>query len=509
MGLSCGASAVRAVRIKKTDTGYAIVDAVSMEYPPDREPNPTEMVSAVEQTGQKLGREKRRLVAGLPTTDAGIHFFEMPFDRPEKVAKVLRYEAEPLFLTPVDEMLLDYIPLPPSEENGNIGLVFGAKPESVGSLLENLSEAGLEPNAILPDRLGLLWAGKYFFNDPEEPLTRVLLDLGHKQTGLAIFRGARPVAVRSIYYGGRNITASLAKTLDLDWAEADQLKRGIDLSGEESEEREALVKAYQPLLSEIQRTLAGSFSNIGEDGPLVVLGGGGAAAPGLRPMLEGVLGLEIQPVSAYYSGPPGRVPFSPELVTPFGLALLGVNSGYQPNLRQGDFAPSQVFHRHKGTLIFMAALLLFLLLFKVGDLVYSLQVEKQRYLQAKTEVESLFKQTVPGGTRVVAPLIQLRQEVERAGGVATSLGSKGRVLDILMEISRLTSKYEKLRITDMALNPEMIELQGEGPSYEVIDRFKTELSNLAYFSETNLGGAKMDPTTKVLTFKISMKRKTG
>ena len=75
------------------------------------------------------------------------------------------------------------------------------------------------------------------------------------------------------------------------------------------------------------------------------------------------------------------------------------------------------------------------------------------------------------------------------------------------DISGVAGAHQGLRITNLSLTPKGLELQGEGGSFEVVDQFKTELANLPYFSEAVLGGARVDPTTKVLTFKISLKRK--
>ena len=337
------------------------------------------------------------------------------------------------------------------------------------------------------------------------------VDLGAEQTGLALFDNGRPVLIRSIYVGGRHLTRALAESRNLDLIEAEKIKRETNLAeAGSSENAAALAEAWQPLLSEIERSLIGVSSDFKEQPPVLVLGGGGALSPGLDRFLSEKLGFKAMFVGECAESGADRCALFSEMVSPFGLALLALTPGYNPNLRQGDFAPMEVLRRFRVALGLLAAGLLAILLINLGGLYHSYRVESQKYQSIKSEIERVFRETVPEVTTVVAPLAQLRQEIESAGGQALGVNTEGgRVLDLLLDVSRVTGAHESIRITDLALNPQSLELSGEGGSFEIIDQLKTKLGELPYFSETTLGGARMDPSTKVLTFKISLKRKTG
>ena len=198
-----------------------------------------------------------------------------------------------------------------------------------------------------------------------------------------------------------------------------------------------------------------------------------------------------------------------EFLSAYGLALVGMVPGRQPNLRQGDLAPRNILSRHRGALALTAAGLVLAALLGVGNLFYQYRIESGKYRAAKARIHQLFQEAAPHVTRIVNPRAQLEQEIEKARSSAGLTAGGGRVLDLVLGISRQAADHRGLRITDLTLNPQRIDLKGEGGSFETIDRLKTELSGLPGIAEATVGGARMDPGTRVLTFTISLKRTPG
>ena len=505
-----GSGGVQSVRLVRTERGFEMAGAFSREFPWDRDPHPSEIEAVLKQTADSLLVEGARLAVGLRARESSLHFIEVPFDNPDKVGRVLKYEAEPHFLTPVDDLLLDYLPLDPLEDGTKPGVVFGAAPAAVGQAMESLEEAEIEAEAVLPDLLGLLAAGRYFFKDDSEGAIRLLADLGAGHTGLAVFDGGRPIAARSFYYGGRDISKALAEALELDPYAAENLKRQTNLTAPESKARQALHDAWQPIVVEIGRTLAAALVEREAADPTVVVCGGGSQAPGLIQFLARRLELDVLPLTDFTRTLPSQMPFSADLASAFGLALLSLGPGRRPNLRQGELAPFKAFQRHRTPLTVLAVGIVLFLAINLGGLVASYRGEINRNRAVKKEIEQVFRKTLPGVTKVVAPLTQMRQEVQKVGGTLAATNPEGgRALDVLLEVSRVTSRHGGVRITDLNLSRDSLELSGEGGSFEVIDHLKSQLAGLPFFSETTLRGARMDPETKVLTFKISLKRVGG
>ena len=518
VGLSRGSSVIRAVRLSKSPDGVRIQGAAGFDLPLDRPPHPSEIEEAINKVCEGLVDEKVKVVTNISDRLAGCHLFDIPFNQPEKVQRVLRYNAEPLFLTPVDDMVLDYMPLAAADpDESKPGVVFGAGQETVTDLLQNLGEIGLEPEYIIPDRLGLILTGQYLLkNHIEEPL-HLMVDLGSDKTGLCLFENGRLALTRSILYGGNEITRSFAEELEQEQYDAELMKRTTSLVEDEDEDtwkrkaRTALIKAWNPLLLEIERSLASILLSRNDAiTPVMILCGGGAAAPGLDRFLTEQLGMDVRPLSAFTSGETGLRELTPEMATAFGLALLHLESGYKPNLRQGEHAPRRIFNKYRNAVLAMAAGIILTLVFHLGAVWYAGHFEESKHQKIKNELNKIYMETLNRSEKVQTPFILLEQAVDNLRMSSSSLNpGQQRALEVLLDLSRITGGHKGLRITSLVLNRKGLELQGEGGSFESIDILKTELGELEYISEVILGGARVDPNTKVLTFKISLKRKAG
>lgn len=506
VGLTLGEGGVHAVRLVRSGEGYKLEGGVSAVFQPDMPPRPAETEAVIRQIKDSLIDEKTGVSVGLSGKQSDLRFFGLPFSNADKINRVLRYEAEPLFLHPVDDFVLDFHKL--GYENGGVqqGVIIGARPENVSLLLDLLAAADLDPHTVLPEKIGLIAAGRQIFKDQQPGDIHVLVDFGAGQTGLAVFDGNRPLAVRTIFFGGRDLTLSLAQAGGMEPNDAEELKQRTDLSGLD-DSSPGPAAGWELLIREIERTVGAVDLDDEESRPVLVPVGGGAHTPGLEDFLQKRTGLKVQPLSDFN---PVEGGLAPEQVVPFGLAVLGLEAGRRPNLRQGDLAPQKVLIRYSRSIGFMAAGCILALILGLGNFFYNYNADLQKYRAAKAGINRLFMETAPHITRVVNPLAQLRQEVEKAQSAAGGMGAaEGGALEILLGVSRLAGAYEGLRITDLNLGPQRLELTGEGNSYEIIDRLTKQLENLPYFTDANIGGARTDPNTKVLTFRISLTRKGG
>ena len=510
VGLTMGAAGLRAVRITRGQDGLRIDGSLSVEFPLEWPPHPSELEAALRQVSDTLLNDRTRLIVGLRPPHADLRIFDPPFEKAEKNVRVLKYTAEPLFLTPVENLVMDYLPLP-GEREGAGGLVFGASPEAIQTALDDIGLGGLRADVVLPERLGLVLAGRVLFpGGPTAPGLRLLLDLGAQQTTLALFEDDRMRLIRSVHFGGRQMTMAMAENLNMEPLEAEVLKRETDWAVEDPE-KDTREELWAPLVLEIKRTLvgflAGQNGNMGQPDLEIVISGGGSRASGLAEYLTRALGLPARVVTDFLDADWGGATIQSDQISALGLALSGFLPGRRPNLLQGTLAPLHALKQFRTPLLVLGAGLLIALAMYGFDFYYQYRLQSQRYTEVKNEINQIFRQTLPHLTRIQAPLPQMRQEVEKARQASGALPSSGKVLDILLDISKLTSARPNVRITDFALTPDTVELTGEGGSYETIDELQAQLSGLPYLSQVTVGGARMDPNTKVLNFKVTMKRK--
>lgn len=507
LGLSVGQRAVQAARVSRSGTGFKLVNSSSVEFPAGRSPHPSEVEDALRKTVDLIAGERTRLVVNVPSRLSRLYLFDLPFDQPEKIRQVLSYSLEPFLMSRAEDLIFDYLPLAENRK-GKPGIAFGAEPAAVSSALEDLRSSGLEPDVILPDSLGLIVAGQFLLREKSEIEPRLLLDLGATQTSMVLYDTGRIISVRTIHYGGRNLTRGLAESLNVDMSEAETVKYQTNLSSEESSQAgEVLTEAWQPILREIRRTLAASLTGTDNSGPALVLAGGGALTPGLPEFLNRVLGLRTELLSSEGSDESRLSGLTPDMVPAAGLAMASL-APERPNLRQGEMAPKQALTRYRRSLGLMAGGVFLAGVIGFGNLIVDYRYQNRRYEATRAEILEIFKEASPEVTRIVSPLAQLRQKVEETRASLTGRATaQTKALDLLLEISRVTKKRRGLRLLDLSMSPLTIELQGEGESFEDVDRLKDDLVGLPFFSEVAVGGARMDPTTRKLNFKISLKRK--
>ena len=323
--------------------GPAIDGAVCINYPINPETGLVEVEEAVREAAESLINEKCRVVTNIQARLCGLHFFQLPFDRPDKIYKVLVYTAEPLFFgAGRGNGCWTMWNSPRSEfETEMPGLVFGARSETVAGIIDTLGAAGLEPGRGDP---GLPGTGGSGDNDSFGMIaasnTACCSTWGPVTPAWFYSRAAGVVIVRNILYGTKDLTRALAKGLGIDPGRAEEIKLSADLT-DNSEESRFLNEALVPLVSEIERTLAGALPGPTIFPPVIVLGGGGAFLKGLPEQLNEHFSLEIQGFDTLTGDDSGLADLQPDMLEPFGLALAAMRKGHVPNLRQGEFAPSQ------------------------------------------------------------------------------------------------------------------------------------------------------------------------
>jgi type IV pilus assembly protein PilM len=504
VGLSLGAASVTGVRLVRGDDGFVIEKADRAELPPDRPPHPTEIAAAAASVADSLMDDHTRLVVGLSGNRASMRFHDLPFTRPDKVRRILKYEAEPLFLSPIEDLVLDYLPLNGTGDGPYPSAVLAAPRDLLSAFMEDFTSSGLEPDAVLPERLAWLLAARNLLQDREGGF--LLLDFGAGQTGICAVENGRSIQVRSIPYGGRDITLALAESLNIDIYEAENLKKETRLDlNDTSPAGQILIKAYAPIISEIRRTMVAADM----ESPTLILSGGGASTQGLPEFLSAKTGCPTQPAADFITNISHHADLPPGGLTALGLAMIPLLPGYQPNLLQGDLAPRQRLAKHSRALVILAAGIIVALGLNLGNFIFDYQHTKAGYQTARDEIKQILIQTVPGipASGISDPLGQMKLELEQARArVAGQAGQGAKVLDIIKDLNQVAKSHDAIRITDLSLNPKTLELSGEGKSFESVDRFKTALTALPYFSHGVVGSARVDSKTKVLNFRITLTR---
>jgi type IV pilus assembly protein PilM len=212
--------------------------------------------------------------------------------------------------------------------NMNVLLV-AAKRSQIDDHLDLVSASGLMPEVIDVDpfALGNAWALATGVERRMEEAEKAMafVDIGARKTTINIVRGDVSLFTREIYFGGMDFTAAIARTLNVESAEAEAMKRG---SGDAADPmKEAVFPALDELGSEIQLSFDYFANTFEKTVDAIYLSGGGAK---LAPLREGFERIFEKPTAIFNpfqslkidSGVDGAMLINnaPQLVVAVGLA---------------------------------------------------------------------------------------------------------------------------------------------------------------------------------------------
>ena len=272
-----------------------------------------------------------------------VRYVKFPRLTKAELSATLTTEAEPFIPFDINEVQLGFHILSDIVEEGQKKMetvLVAAKKDLVAARLEILEGAGLTPAIIDVDSFALENVHDKM-SGPQPPAGAALyLNLGHTVTNLSIIEGGLSRVVRDIFISGSTLTKAIMKSLQVDLAKAEELKKtyGIIMDAAEKEKaladgnREALgvsqaiTGVTKDLVAEVHRSVDFYLSQGPERSiARIVLAGGTAALRNLSAHLAGELKVPVsvlQPFS-FLKSPPADMPaeLAPAFAVAVGLAL--------------------------------------------------------------------------------------------------------------------------------------------------------------------------------------------
>jgi len=119
---------------------------------------------------------------------------------------------------------------------------------------------------------------------------------------------------------------------------------------------------------------------------------------------------------------------------------------------------------------------------------------------------------LPEVKRVVNELQQMKARVQEERAKLGSLGGGpggGSPLEVLREVSLMLDPGSKVRVTELLVDPESIEVNGEADAFETVNQLKARLDRSGKFKDVQLKTARASSLENVIEFKIQMKQGDG
>jgi Tfp pilus assembly PilM family ATPase len=425
----------------------------------------------------------------LPPADVMFRQVSLPFHDDNKIRKTLAFELEPLIPQAVDEVVADYLTIPRD------GLLVAALTkkiirdciEKVEVNLGNVSIIDISSTALASQIL----AGK------TSAACGVILDIGAGSTAASFYENGAIVQIRSLAFGGEQITAALAQDLSVEKDAAEQLKINSDYPASC-----ATVDAVcRHFCSELKNTieymkLNGSLQN---DPAHITITGGGALFVVLQKELETSFSLPLEVLDLIRMKQLEieeniRHECPPQIMNTAIAAAMRAFAGRKSfNFRQGELAAKNVRFNLKGQIKWAAVVAGIIFLLAIVNQVLDYSLKTKRLDSIKKQISLIFKKDSPETKIMVDPVQQLKTKLaEDKKTFGFYKGDTGiTVLNILKEISSLISPSLDIVITTLSYENSIVSIKGEAKKTDDISTVRNELLKSRYFKDVTMGSTSL------------------
>lgn len=271
------------------------------------------------------------VVASLPESKSFVRVIQIPQMSDSEAENAVPYEAESFIPLPIDQVYLDW------QKIGNVGekmniLMIASPKDFVDKYLEFLDKAGLKPVALEVESQSCHRA----LIAPGSDETTLIIDIGASRSSLLMVEAGNLQFTSTIPIAGNTFTESIAKSLGVASAKAEEIKKKVGLSNtpEYPNIQTASLPALNNLTEEIKNILRFHGEHSEKTVSQVLLTGGGAAMKNLAEILgeqlrdAGVAQTLVADPWKNLAGLQSALPAGIEplgLTTTVGLAMRGVS----------------------------------------------------------------------------------------------------------------------------------------------------------------------------------------
>ncbi len=302
IGIDFGSSSIKIVQLRQEERYLSLVTYGELPLGPyvgtviggATNLNPSQLMEALSDIVREAGITSTHAGVAIPYAASFVAIISIPAQEESALASIIPIEARKYVPVPVNQVTLDWFPVP--EKNGV------ANAQKVRILLAAIHNEALAKYRAVTQGAQIKGA----FNEIEifstirssvssTKDTVMILDVGAATTKLYVVSEGMVQATHSINVGGQDLTSSLSKSLEISMEEAEELKRQVGLTAKDNPRMErAMSFPLERIFTDIRRMLMSYERGEGVT-PVsaIVFSGGGSALKGLEEYALASLGRRI------------------------------------------------------------------------------------------------------------------------------------------------------------------------------------------------------------------------
>jgi type IV pilus assembly protein PilM len=329
IGLDIGTSTVKMVEVARSKRGFEL-DFVGLAPLPDGAVAEKSIAKAESVGGAvaSLHKNSKSRTKQCATSISGkaviIKQVTMTSMSDAQLEKQIEMEAEPYIPFDIKDVNLDfYIMGDRPEKEGTMEVVLvAAKKDYMEEYMDLMKTVNLSPVVVDVDPFALEVMYEFCYpNVPEEVVA--LVNIGAATMNVNILKSGASQYTRDLPIGGDSVTREIMRFFDVDYAAAENVKRGAQIGGINPRTlRKIFQRSVDYLVLELQKILDFFATNVSYD-PIqkVFVSGGAAGTYGLISTMEAELNIPVELVDPFRSLYVNEKMFDPNYLTDIGPTM--------------------------------------------------------------------------------------------------------------------------------------------------------------------------------------------
>jgi type IV pilus assembly protein PilM len=300
VGLDIGSSSIKAVELKLNRGGThelvsfgleplaqdTVVDGAIMDAP--------QVAAAISKVFDAQKIKTKNVATSVSGHSVIVKRVTLPLMTEDELFDRIPSEASQHIPFDIADVNLSYQLLESMDSQMDVLLV-AVKKDKILNHTNVLAQAGKTPVVVDIDAFALQNCFEINY-EPDAGQTVALLNVGASVMNINIVRGGVPLFTRDVSVGGNQYTDALQKELDLNFDDAERLKKGDTLASVTDEQRGQILRSVSDILTlEIQKTFDFFRATAsGENIQRICVAGGTARVPGLLDLLREEFAMPVE-----------------------------------------------------------------------------------------------------------------------------------------------------------------------------------------------------------------------
>ncbi len=427
---------------------------------------------------------------------AAHHFFFrqlcLPFSDQRKVDKILPFELEETAPLQIENLVIDGIA---SDAAGDDSVVIAGMVDRnfLAEKLAQLQSLGVDPEIITISGLQTAMKMASFVREKEDFL---LLDIGLQRCTVFIVKDDTLSLVRSIPFDAKELTGYTFDNV---------------LAPPSPQKSKTVARTFGDLSAAVKSTcFMAQLGNLSL--PIFLSGSVGRTVEATQYLGEYLNGdvqrceLHSLPSLAIVDEIKERwVPGSMDAALSLGMRARKTQKGF--NFRKEEFSKKSSLREYRHLISKAVIPLAVSVILAISFLGYDTGAKKRERAELQQKIHGVFKETLPGVTRIVDPVKQLELRIveqrRRTNSEKSGTGALS-VLDVLAEISKRIPPAYQVKMTRLVVEKNDLRIKGNTDNFNTVDNIKKVLEKSPYFETVTISSANLAPRGGEIRFELKL-----